>query len=141
VGKSHARNPTQNPTPNRPKPGPAAAFNNGYYDGALSARARGFAFVFTFIRTVDQKPTQLSITPTAAVVAAHTTITPHPTPSLQSPPDSPITRGGMAHEEQNDPVAQSRLNHPPHPQLTCPKGTTTKFPGRQRRGDKRHGSL
>ena len=30
----------------------------------------------------------------------------HPTPSLQSPP---ATRGGMAHEEQNDPVAQSSM--------------------------------
>ena len=28
----------------------------------------------------------------------------HPAPSLQSPP---ATRGGMEHEEQNDPVAQS----------------------------------
>ena len=33
---------------------------DGHYDGALSAGARGvLPFVFTFIRTADQKPTQL----------------------------------------------------------------------------------
>jgi hypothetical protein len=37
------------------------------------------------------------------------THTSHPTPSLQSPP---TTRGGMAHEEQNNPVAQSTSKSP-----------------------------
>ena len=38
-----------------------------------------------------------------------TEVTTHPTPSLQSPP---TTRGGMAHEEQNDSVAQSTSKSP-----------------------------
>ena len=40
----------------------------------------------------------------------------HPTPSLQSPP---ATRGGMAHEEQNDPVAQSSMYQRRPPNLVA----------------------
>jgi hypothetical protein len=61
------------------------------------------------VKIKKKKPTQLStLNHSHAVVAPHVTphrgSSTHHTPLHQSPP---TTRGAMAHEEQNDPVAQS----------------------------------
>ena len=53
-------------------------------------------------------------------------------------PKSTRTRGGRAHEKQNDPVAQSSMyqrRHPTssHPQLTCPRGTSKKIRSSKKR--------
>ena len=59
--------------------------------------------------TLNSQPHPRHSTPKGKLHASH------PTPSLQSPP---ATRGGMAHEEQNDPVAQSSMYQRRPPNLT-----------------------
>jgi len=60
--------------------------------------------------TLNSQPHPRHSTPKGKLHASH------PTPSLQSPP---ATRGGMAHEEQNDPVAQSSMYQRRPPNLVA----------------------
>jgi len=124
VGKSRARNPTRNPTQkptsNRPEPGrttqrlrtaPCPQVLRSVRD---AWRAHGSNKSENQKEktnsTLNSQPHPRHSTPKGKLHASH------PTPSLQSPP---ATRGGMAHEEQNDPVAQSSMYQRRPPNLVA----------------------